>query len=200
MHHRLDPIELMGRHKNRSPGCGCIGDQRVDDVAAGLIEPGVRFIEEPQFGTARCGHSNCGATALPGGKPTHRNIEQPPFDLHTSRGSILLSTFDASGPTPESQVLFDGQIVVQHRLMTDVANPVAHRTTVGAEIASEHDCGTALGPQQSCAKAKQRRLTSAVGALEQNGLASLDLQGRTGERGEPTKKHDYLGQINDGHS
>jgi len=64
--------------------------------------------------------------------------------------------FDARCPTPEAQILFDREIVVQHRLMPNVANSVPDRATVGAQVLPEDGGRATLESKQPSAEPKQR--------------------------------------------
>jgi hypothetical protein len=71
----LHTIELVGRNENCAASSGGIGDERVDDVAPGLIEAGMWFVEQPQLRASSSSDGNGGSSLLAGGKAIDRHVE-----------------------------------------------------------------------------------------------------------------------------
>jgi len=60
-------LEFVTRHDDGCPGCGCVAQDGVEFVAGGSVEASVRFVEQPQFGSAGNETGQRRATLLPSG-------------------------------------------------------------------------------------------------------------------------------------
>ena len=132
------PIELVGRNEHCGSSRSRVVDQLVDDVASGLIKSGVWLIEQPQLWTAGGRDCKGDATALSGRELSNRNCAKSILDPKPLRCCLDLVVTDTRCPAPELEVLGNGEVVVQHRLVADEGNATAERSSVGAECVPEH--------------------------------------------------------------
>lgn len=157
------------------------------------------FVEQPEFRTSSSSDGDGCSSALTGGESADGNVEQTRFDLHSVGARLLLRVRHTGGSPPEANVLTNGQIVVEHRLVADVADAGTNRTAISKQIRVEHGGGPGFGSNQTGAQTQQRRLSGTVRTLEKNGLSGLDAQRRSSERGKAAKQHDDVIEFDHGH-
>jgi hypothetical protein len=120
---------------------------------------------------------------------------EPPGDTEPLHRRVDLVAGRAHRRTPERHVLGDGQIGVEPVAVAEHAHPRSDRVAMGHEIESEHPTAPALDRQQSGAQPEHARLPGAVGAAEEDHLATLHLERGAGEHGEAAEHRHRVTQV-----
>ena len=117
---RLGAVEFVARDEDRRSGSGRLAQRGVEFVASTLVEPGVRLVEQPQFGATGHETGERRAPLLAGGQ-----LARPDVDASRSATPIrciAASISAAVAPdrrSPEPDVLAHRQVSVQPVLMTE---------------------------------------------------------------------------------
>ena len=188
----------MAGHHHGGAGGDCLPQDGVELVAAGGVEAGVRFVEQPQFGAAGDEARECRAPLLARAERPDRNVPEPTVDGESDHRTGDLVGSGTDRRTPERDVLRHGQVAVEAVPMTEQPDPRTDRLLVGEQVEPEDASGPARQREQPGAEAEQARLPGAVGAAEQHDLATVDAHRRTGEDGERPEDGDGIVQVDDG--
>jgi hypothetical protein len=111
---------------------GRVDDNPVEQVAAFGVESRVRLVEQPELGSTLHESGQGHPAPLTGRQPSDGDVVQSFMHAHAVEGGERVDHPTLPGPTPEPQVLDDGQLVVETTGMAEQADRVAHRTTVAA--------------------------------------------------------------------
>lgn len=179
----------MGCDQNAGTSLGGISDNIIDDVAPGLIEPGVGLVEQPQLGLAGGGHCQSDASALASGELAHKHTVQTIIYSESAGGRIGECVVDLGQATPEPEIFSNREVVVQHRSMTHEANLGTNTLTVIHEVMAEYLGGAGLEGKQTRTEPQQGGFARAVRSLKQHGLASGNVKRRAGQCRKPTEQH-----------
>lgn len=192
-------IELMRREEHGRAGCGGAADQAIDQVAAALVEPGVRLIEEPELRPTDDHRSKRGPATLTGRQVAYGDVAKSVGDPESIERSVDGSRVDARCSRPEPQVLLDAQVLVEGGVVAEQADRSANRSTVGDDVVIEHEGAARLDPLEPGADAQQCRLTGPVRTLQQDDFTRTDREINSGEGREPAKQSDDAVKGDDGH-
>ena len=96
-------------------------------------------------------------------KIPHRNVTQAFGDAEAVERRRHRFVVDARCTSPETQVLLDGQVVIERRVVPEQPDRPSHGSAVGHQIVAQHLGPARLNPQQAGADPQQGRLAGAVG-------------------------------------
>ena len=82
------PVELVRGEQHRGPGGHGVAHERVDEVAAGLVERGVGLVEQPELGAPGDQHGQRGPPALAGRERGDRHVGQPTVEAEAGHGGV----------------------------------------------------------------------------------------------------------------
>ena len=159
----------------------------------------MRLVKQPEARAANDHRSEGGATPLPRRKIPHRNVTQAFGDAEAVERRRHRFVVDARCTSPETQVLLDGQVVIERRVVPEQPDRPSHGSAVGHQIVAQHLGPAGLNPQQAGADPQQGRLAGAVGSLDEHDLALTDLEIGARERRKPAEQGDDALERNDGH-
>ena len=203
------PIQFVGSDNGGRSRCHGLFDQAVDKVSTVAVEACVRLVEQPQQRAATDQHRHRSASSLASGQTRHWYVPQSaphtePIHHGIDLGNSPIAAVRSIGCRPETNVLFDREIVVQRRAVAEEANAASNRpsATRGGEVGAEHPRPAVVQGGQTGTKPEQRRLACSVWPLEENDLARLDLEICAGQRRKPTNQAHGLFEVNHsvGHS
>ena len=183
-------VQLVGGEQHRRADRGRFADQPVDHVTTAGIEPGVRFVEQPQLGATRDHRGERDAAALPGRQRVHGQVVQPCRDLEAVQCEATVGHRRTGGPRPEVHVVDHGQVLVQEGRMAEQTDPTPHRGPVAEEIHTEDVRLARADLDEPGTHPKQRRLARAVRTTKQHDLARIHVEVDAGERREPPEEGD----------
>jgi len=193
------PVEFVARKHDRRPIARCVDDELVDQVAAALVEPGMRLVEEPQSRPSHDDRRQRRAAALSSRQVPNRHIMETRADPETVESSRHRRLINSRRTRPEAQVLLNTQIVVERRVVTEKTNRPANRSSIDRKVVTKHLSRSALDPQESGTDPKQGRLPCPVWPLHKHDLAGADLQIDASQGREPAEEGDEAAQRNDWH-
>ena len=183
-----------------APARGGVGDQAVEDVPSGLVEPGVGLVEQPQLRAAGDEAGDRRAAALPGRQPADGDAGEPAVEVEVGHRRSPSSEASTRGPRPEAKVVGDGEVVVEAGEVAEQPDPAAHGAAAGrrAQVEAEH-LRFALGDRKDAGAGPQdRRLARHRSAPQQHDLALLDGEIGPGERREPAEQRHCGAEGDDG--
>lgn len=155
------------------------------------------LVQQPQFGST-CDHRREGyAPALPRGQRSDRDAVQSRGDTQSVQGRESVVDGRTCGTRPEVQVLDDGQVLVEERLVAEQADTPADLGPVTSQVVTENGRRTGGDGDQPGTQAQQRRLPGAVVAGEQDHLSPAHVQVHTGQCGEPADECDGCTKFDD---
>ena len=195
---RCGPVQLVRREQHRRTCGGGVGDEAVDQVPPGLVQPGVGLVEEPELGPTGQEDGERGAAPLPCGQAADLDGAQPVAQAHAGQGGLHVGGAAAGGPGPEPHVGLDRQLVVEPGGVGQQADPRPDPAAVGPEVAPQHAGVAVHHRHQSRAAAQQGGLARAVRTLQEHHLAGVDGEVGAGEGGEATDEGDGAAEVDHG--
>lgn len=189
----------MRRQQNGGSGRGSLADQTVDQIAALLIEAGVRLVEKPQPRPANNHRSKSGAATLTGRQVAHGHVSETVGHAESIEGSVDCIDVDARRPRPEPEVFLDTQVVVERGVVTEQTDRAANRGAMADDVVLEDECTARLNPLEPGANPQQCRLAGSVRALQQDDLSRTDVEIDSGESRKPAQQGDDAIEGDDGH-
>src|SRR5579872_2200427 len=194
--------ELVGREDDGGARLARLGDDPVEQVAARLVEPGVRLVEQPQAGLPAEQHGDRDPPPLAGGELGDLRGGEAAGDaeaLERPAGAhSRLPSGKASRPEGEADVLRAREVVVEERGVPEQADVTAHSAAVRGEVVAEHGRLAGRERDEAGAQTEQARLASPVRALEMDDLALGDVQRHPCEQGEVACEGDRLAEADGG--
>src|SRR5439155_15083815 len=158
---------------------------RQEVAPGGGIEPRARLVEEQDGGPGEETLGELDAAAESARQPID---ELPPAlgdpeavqEGVDARGE--LGTAQAVEPTVMAEVLLDGELAVDARVLEDDAQPAAHGVRRAPHVVAEDARDASVRGQEGCEDPEERALAAAVRPEEAEQLATRDGERRPGER------------------
>ena len=132
-------FEFVARHDDGRAGSSRVAQGGIEFVACGRIESGVRFVEQPQFGTTGDETGQRSAAFLSSREPTDGNIGETLCEAHALQRCMHLGRTCANGGAPKPHVFSNGEIGVQAVGVAEQTDPATHGLTLGAQIATKQN-------------------------------------------------------------
>jgi len=192
-------VEFVRGEQHGGSSHGRLADHAVDHIAARLVESGMRLVEQPQPGPTNDHSGERRATALTGGKVTHRHVSESIGNTEPIERSIDRADIDARRPRPEAKVLLDAQVVVERGVVTEQTDRPTNSGAVADEVVVENERTARLDPLKAGAHPKQCRLAGPVRALQQDDLTCTDVEIDSGEGRKPAEQGNDAVEGDDGH-
>ena len=160
----IGAVGLVAGNEHGDAGRRGLTDDRVEVVATGGVEAGVRLVEQPQLGAADHEAGERGAPLLAGGQPPHRDIGQTTGQTETfeRRHPLVLGCPDRR--SPEGDVLRHGEVEVQPVAVAEHADERPEPVSLGGQVAAEHGAPPTSEWHEARAESQQRGLAGAVRA------------------------------------
>lgn len=171
---------MGGEDHSRSPGCG-VGHDVVEEVASGGVEAGVRLVEQPHLGLAGDDGGDGRATALAGRQATDPNLAESAVEAELDHRVAGGGHGVAGGPRREPEVVLHGEVVVEPGGVPEKADPAADPPPVAPKVVTENLGLTCADGDQTGAGPEQRCLPRAVGPVEQDDLAGVNVEIDSGQ-------------------
>ena len=160
--------------------------QLRQEVPAGRrVEPGARLVEEQDGGPRKEPLGELDAAPEPPRQPLRelpRALGEPELDEKHVDALGELGTAQAVEPAVMAEVLLDGELAVDARVLEDDAEPAAHRVRRARHVVTEDAGGTAVGRQEGGEDTEEGALAATVRAEETEQLAARHGERHAGER------------------
>ena len=194
---RAGPVELVRGEQHRAALFGRGPQDRVEDGAAGLVEPSVRLVEEQEPWIARPRHAQSEPAALPRRQLPVSDVAGC-FEADAFHRSVCGCDVAPDRPRGEAQVLSHGEVVVAERFVSDEREFAPSAPPVPRKVDPEHDRLARVQGHETCDQTQQCGLARAVRAREEHDLARGDIEVHPGEGGEAIEEADGGAETDDG--
>ena len=194
---RRGTLQLVAGEENGDAGRRRVPDETVEEVAPGSVEPSVGLVEEPEPGVTDEQGSDGGAAALPGRQPADGDVADPGVDAGAIHGGGRVDA-TAGGARPETEVLGDGEVVVETAAVPEQPDAAPHGLPVAPEVDAQHGGLAADHGDEAGDRPQQRGLAGAVGTAKKDDLTRLDVEVDAGEGRETAEQADRGAEVDDG--
>ena len=167
----------------RPPRVAMLRHRLLEPGAAGGIEPDARLVEQPERARHRQQAGEVGAALLAGGQETNRGLGQPvEIEAGEGRREVGLPVGEARG---EGEVLGHGQQRLQRVGVADEVQAAALLDIGRRDGAAGPGERARTRSQEARQQPQQRRLATAVGAAQDQGIAGGELERQVREHQTP---------------
>src|SRR5436190_4247042 len=194
------PVELVRGDQDGRPRGDRVAHHAVEQIAVLGVDPGMRFVEQPQTGGAGQQAGQRGPAPLSGRQAADGDIPQPAVESQPLETRGNATRVAGRGPHREAHVVGHGEIVVEERAVAEEPDGPPYRPAVTAKVVSE-DIGFApYHREEAGAGPQQARLAGSVRPLHEDDLALGYVEIDAGQRGEAAEKRYCRAETDgDGH-
>ncbi len=189
-------IVLVGGEHDGAAGRSGPRKKLVEKIAAVVIQPGMRFVEQPEASAARDQHSQTGAALLSGGAAAHGRGRQPAREAQLLEGRADPRDGASCRSNRKPQVLLYRQLLVQERLMSEHPDLAPHRAPISHEVPAEHRGLARMHLQQAGENLENAGLACAVRTAQVHYLALGNFERSSCKEGEAAGERYGLVETN----